>query len=350
MERDFIEALVRAFDARNNKNISLIINIRGKSIPKEHGSILTEFYDIDEADQILSGMKDAGMSVQVYTNETEFLKMKLMGQNQDLIAFNMGRNGVSLTKKSLIPMICSANKLKYTGSDAYVTALCRNKFHYTLLLESLGIKVPKTDIHFCGTKYSTKNMLTTQDLVIVKPAYEAASRGIHNSSILHYSDSHQIKSIVSELSKEFYNSPVLVQEFIEGFEIEVPIFIFNKKATALMPVGLSIDNVCCIGNKILDYERSAFYDYEFYDYRDENKKIASDIVRHAERAAMLLGLTGYGRIDFRVDLNGNFYLIDISTHPFIMEHSSFAFALNKMGVPYSDLFKCIIECSLDEHP
>lgn len=346
MERAFFKSLTRAFDSRKNKNVSLIINIRGKSLPKERGSILTEFYELDEADQIMSGMKEAGIIVHLYTNEIEYLIDKLQGEERDLVAFNLGRNGVSLTKKSLIPMICSVNHLKYTGSDAYVTALCRNKFHYTFLLESLDVRIPRTEVYFSGYKCCTKNKLNSQDRVIVKPAYEAASRGIHEDSVLSYSDTLQIQHKVAELFQEFQKHPVLVQEFIEGFEIEVPIFVHQGKPEALMPVGLSIKNTRYIGNQILDYTRSSLYDYEYYNYAEEDHKTSNELVKEAKRVASLLGIKGYGRVDFRVDSNGKYYVIDISTHPFIMSHSSFAYALEKMNIPYSDLFKCIIECSL----
>lgn len=345
MDKKILDNLLNGFDSRNNKEIILIMNTSNKvTIPMEKGSIETEFYSPDESAQIMKGIQAAGISMTPYHDEKEFLKKWIDKENKETLVFNLARNGVGLTKKSLVPIYCDSLGIKYTGSNAYVTALGRNKFHYTLLLDDLEIRVPKSRILFKSENFETQNRLWSNDLLIIKPAYEAASRGITKRSIIE-NNNEKIDELVQKINCEFPNDPVIIQQFIEGYEVEVPLLVKDGHANALMAVGLSINDKLDLGTNFLDYERSANYDYSFYNYAEEDEFAAKQIMEIAEKTATILGINGYGRVDFRINAKGEAFVIDISTHPFIMEHSSFAFAMSKLGYNYSDIFKCIIECS-----
>ena len=54
-------------------------------------------------------------------------------------------------------------------------------------------------------------------------------------------------------------------------------------------------------------------------------------------------MENYGIVDFRIDYEGNYYITDISTHPYLINHSAFAFAFQEMGFNYKDIFACIIQ-------
>jgi len=88
--------------------------------------------------------------------------------------------------------------------------------------------------------------------------------------------------------------------------------------------------------------------YGFYILSDIlGVEICEKIMHDAKKIFNLLNLEVYGRIDFRIDKKTNrHYLIDISTTPYLTRHSSFAFAVDKSGVEYSDIFRLIIKASL----
>ena len=55
------------------------------------------------------------------------------------------------------------------------------------------------------------------------------------------------------------------------------------------------------------------------------------------------GLSGYARVDFRVDLMGNPWVLEINANPCLSPDAGFAAALERAGIPYTDAIERIIE-------
>ena len=63
----------------------------------------------------------------------------------------------------------------------------------------------------------------------------------------------------------------------------------------------------------------------------------------AERAAAQLGLTGYARVDFRVDAHGQPFILEINPNSCLEPNCALAAAANAAGLGYSDLVMQVIE-------
>ena len=57
-------------------------------------------------------------------------------------------------------------------------------------------------------------------------------------------------------------------------------------------------------------------------------------------------MSNYGRVDFRIDQDGVPYIFDVSTMPYTIKHSSFAFAFQKIGLEYKDIYSSIITATI----
>ncbi len=55
------------------------------------------------------------------------------------------------------------------------------------------------------------------------------------------------------MAKKNFRQDIILQKFICGFEVEVPI-IMGKNVCSLDPVGIELNNEHFLGQKILDYE------------------------------------------------------------------------------------------------
>ena len=60
----------------------------------------------------------------------------------------------------------------------------------------------------------------------------------------------------------------------------------------------------------------------------------------------LFGFSGYARVDFRVDLMGAPFIIDVNPNPYLTPDSEDAAAAAEAGLSYQDLVGTIIESSL----
>ena len=60
----------------------------------------------------------------------------------------------------------------------------------------------------------------------------------------------------------------------------------------------------------------------------------------------LLGISGFGRVDFRIDYNKNIYITDIATNPHITKGMSFYYAFTENGLNYTQMLETLIALSL----
>ena len=145
--------------------------------------------------------------------------------------------------------------------------------------------------------------------------------------------------------KELYNEfeqDIIVQEFISGYEVQVPIII-GEEPLALPPVAITMNNSADLAEKIITYELAFSEEYNFINFSSINNALSEKLMHESIKVAKCLGMENYGRVDFRIDYEGNYYITDISTHPYLINHSAFAFAFQEMGFNYKDIFACIIQ-------
>ncbi len=325
------------------KEIFLVTDVATKTKANDYSrsrdSILTEFFTDDEYQQIYGGITALGLPVKPFFSEDDFIKYILENSidKENIIVFNLARNGKGLNKKTLIPAFCELHGIKFTGSHAYVTALGRNKIHYNRLLSAYGISVPKTYVYLGSNEWLNNQKPRLNQVGILKPAYESASRGVDNNSIIIFDNQEDTLKNLERLHRE-YEQPVLFQEYIEGQEVQVPVIQSeSREPVALNPM---LVHMFSAEQKVVTFQDAWDETYDFKEYN--NKQIDPVLKKEAESIYKILGIEGYGRADFRIDKDKNYYLFDISTHPFIIEHSAFAALFRIENYAYSDLFAVII--------
>ncbi|AVK46889.1 MAG: hypothetical protein LKH93_15880 [Clostridium beijerinckii] len=344
--KNVINKILKATSKINQEiEIALISNSRSKTKIIENMKIQysdeNEFFTDKEYSEILDGIQTSEFYVHAFFNELNFmsdiLNKKFSLENK--IVYNLARNGKKPGKKSLIPSFCDLITLPYTGSNAFVISLCRAKYTYSKYLEAHGISIPKSWIYIGQNKWLNDSKPDIGTQIIVKSMSESASIDIDNNSINTFN-----KNSLDFLENIFVNrkQPLFIQEFISGFECEVPLIISNEVHT-MPPVGISINNNLNLNKEILTYERSFEDDYNFYNLSEViNKQQCLFIQELSAKIAKIIGLQNYGRIDFRIDNLGNPYLIDIASTPYTTKHSSFAFAFDNLCIPYSEIYSTII--------
>lgn len=298
----------------------------------------TERFSVEEFHEIYQGIVSAGFYIQsVYFNELDFISDYIEHSNRftNCLVYNLARNGLGDNKKTIIPAFCELNNIPYTTSASLTCALCRNKYYFSTLLQAHNIPVPQSWFLSNSGKWAY-DAPKEGVAVICKPSSESASQGITNNSIFTASDSN-FKALKSE--------NYIVQSYIEGEECEVPVFKYNNSVHVLPPIGIDLK-----GKHILDEDTSEKYNYGFYLLENtKSSQIISRIKKYAEQTFNLLQMDVYGRVDFRIDRNGNPYVFDISTTPYTTLYSSVSFAFKELGYSYSDIYKAIIICAIQKY-
>lgn len=319
-------------------NIVLIAHVRE---PRGHMNTTqlqcseTERFSIEEFNEIYQGIVDAGYFVQaVFFNEIDFINdyFEHPDRFRNSLIYTLARNGLGDNKKTIIPSFCELLGIKYTTSPSLSCALARNKYYFSTLFNAHNVSVPKSWL-YTGKGAWMNGLPENGTKVICKPASESASQGINESKII---------TVSPELDSNLLGTSYIVQEYIDGFECEVPVFKVGNTVHVFPPIGIDLQ-----GRSILNEDASEHNQYGFYQLdKCFSSEVVATIQENAERAFRLLQMDVYGRIDFRVKPNGQVFIFDVSTTPYTTRHSSFAYAFNLLGFEYCDIYRAIISAAL----
>jgi len=339
----FREVLAIADHLRDTVGVLLVANLKGRTTPVDDydtDSIATEFLSDKELDDFIQGFEQAGIYCEVVVDEGGFIKWLNDGYFQfgrpRPIVYNVTQNGTGPARFSLVPGLCRLHRLPLVDSDAYTAALGQHKFHFISLLEHFGLPVARS---WWFTKHGWWPVRPPAGLrVIAKPTLDSASVGIHLDSVS-FVDA-DLETRLRSLAKNFRQA-ITVQEFIPGFEVEVPVLEAHEPR-GCMAVGIQLHGRRNLGDSFLVYDDVFADGYEFYDFSEEDCNKAARMMEFARQAHVGLGFIGPSRIDFRVSAEGDARIMEVTCKPHLTAHTSFAYSFAAMGYSYADLLKFLV--------
>ena len=234
---------------------------------------------------------------------------------------------------------------RFTGSGSHGLLYAQDKAIAKKLLEFHGIHTPVFARSYRG-RLDFSHDLTFP--VIVKPAREDGSIGIEFNAVV--SSIRELMERIDWLHANF-DSPVLIEEYVEGREIYVGI-LGNDNPTALPPVELDLSKLPEGTPRIAGAEVK--WGKGTRAYRDTKSAIAEGLAD--ETVALLqttavavyqaLELRDYARIDMRLRPDGRVAVIEANPNPWLASKAEFVMAARKSGRNYTQLIGEIVELAL----
>ncbi len=184
--------------------------------------------------------------------------------------------------------------------------------------------------------------------LIVKVHLEEASAGISQASIVNDADA--LAKRVSFVHDNFHTSAI-AEEYIDGREISVSV-IGNQRLQVLPPWELFMNKLPPDSMPIATERVKWNLDYqEKYGIRlGPATRLADDVKRKLERTSRriyrALNLSGYARIDYRLDKDNNFYFLEANANPDISSDEELASAAKAARVEYPALIQKILNLGL----
>jgi D-alanine-D-alanine ligase len=236
--------------------------------------------------------------------------------------------------------------LRYTGSSPAGLILAGDKTLTKKVLAFHGIQSAKFATVYRGQLDWAHEINFP---LLVKPPQEDASLGITQKSIVN--DVKELLDVISATQQE-YQSPVLVEEFIDGREFYVGV-IGNSKVEALPIIELDFSKFPAGLPKIASWEAkwgdegdekgAQFEGTQSIFPTDLSEELTQKIQRVAVDAFQALRLRDYGRIDLRVTASEEVYVIEANPNCYLEKNSEFARAAQKSGMEYPALIARIVE-------
>ena len=234
---------------------------------------------------------------------------------------------------------------RYTGSGTHGLMLAQDKAIAKKIFQFHGIHTPVFAKSFRGRLDFSHDL---QFPVIVKPAREDGSIGIEFSAVV--SSIRELMERMDWLHAHF-DSPVLIEEYIEGRELYVGV-LGNDKPEALPVVELDLSKLPDGTPRIAAAEVK--WGKGTKAYRDTKSAIATDLSEDtvaalqqtAVAAYQALELRDYGRVDMRLQADGRIHVIEVNPNPWLSSKAEFAMAARKAGRTYSRLVEEIVELAM----
>lgn len=217
--------------------------------------------------------------------------------------YNTSQQGIGICRRNYVPMLCEKYQLHNLTCNAYTLSLLMNKAHYFSLLQPFG-HIPKTDIF---TSYGLCFKSVNSQYVILKPALECAAVGVKKME-------NDTLSIIDELRamRDKYNQDIILQEYISGYEVSVPVIRKGDNLIALPPVWVKFNE------DILTYSSVDNFEYSFSVLPDKEfpyNEVISALISHASQIMAYINSDGLTRVDYRIKNSKDFYVFDIAALP-----------------------------------
>ena len=267
------------------------------------------------------------------------------------VAFNLleGFDDVTIFDQNVVSHL-ELLKLSYTGCNPRGLLIARDKSLSKKLLAYHRIRVPDFEVVRIGRPIRRPKRLPFP--LIVKSLTQEASIGISQASVV--DNDEKLNERVTFIH-ESIGTAAIIEQYIEGRELYVGI-LGNQSLQALPVWELFFTNMPPDSKRIatdrvkwsVKYQKK--YGIDSGPARELPEAAASQIQHLCKRAYRALELSGYARIDLRLDEAGNAWVLEANPNPQIARGEDFAASAEKIGMSYEAVLQRIINLGLRWQP
>jgi D-alanine-D-alanine ligase len=314
---------------------------------------LSEVGVLEEREHVQEALQKSGYRTSLFNMNSDIKRLiQFIDEKQPDLIFNLCESvGDESTHEMFVAGLYELMGVPYTGAGAFTLGLCQNKARTKQILSYHKVRIPRFVV------YKSINEVTEEGFelrfpVIVKPLLEDASVGIDSGAIVD-----NMPSLRKRVRIVFQNyaQPALVDEFIDGRELNVAI-LGNRR-----PIVLPISEIDFSGLPA-SYPRIVTYNAKWVEGTDEYKgtvgvcpaPITAETERQAKEIALkvyrTMGCRDYARVDMRLDKSNNLYVIEVNPNPDISDDAGFARSARAYGFSFEGIVSKIAEYALERTP
>ncbi len=319
-----------------------------------------ENHDLETVDwktefHVLRALRDLGHDVQVLgiENDLGIIRHKLNDWKPH-IAFNLMEvfHNVGVFDQNVVSYL-ELLRIPYTGCNPRGLMLARDKALSKKLLAYHRIAVPDFAVFPRGRKVKRPKRLSFP--LIVKSLTQESSIGISQASVVE--DDQKLQERVGFIHQSI-GTDAIVESYIDGRELYVGV-LGNQRLEVFPIWELLFTNMPDEARPIAT-ER-AKWSVKYQEKRGIKSAEAKDLdgqtpeeIQHlCKRVFRILQLSGYARIDLRLEPTGKVYVLEANPNPQLAYGEELAESAERMGISYNNLLQRIINLGLrwrPEHP
>lgn len=224
--------------------------------------------------------------------------------------------------------------IPFTGSGVMASSLGMDKWRTKLMWRAVGVATPDFELVNADSNFAAIEQKLGLPL-FVKPANEGSSIGISKVK--------QVGGLKASYELAAEADPlVIAEQFVGGGEYTVGILGDDKNGYQVLPIVRIVP-------------KTEFYDYDAKYLRDDTEYLCpcglsaeneALIQQEALQAFRAIGCSGWGRVDFLMDEQGNHYFLEVNTSPGMTDHSLVPMAAKAAGLSFDELVVKILTMTL----
>lgn len=245
------------------------------------------------------------------------------------LVFNLVESICKTDSLSIVAVqLLETMNIPFTGSHIYAQVVTANKALMKDILAEKNIPTP----------ISTFKPKTE---FILKAKTEHASLNLDDSCVMTFSSEKAMNAAIKKKAEQT-GMEWIAEQYIDGREFNCAFL-----GTEILPPAEICFHPDFEGHKILTYE--AKWDESALSYQQSLRSfnveegIKMRLSALTEICRKVFHLKGYARVDYRMDSNGNLYVIDINTNPCISPDSGFVAMVEKHGLTPAIMFEKIVK-------
>jgi len=245
----------------------------------------------------------------------------------------------------LAPALLDYLHIPYSGSPTEALYLTSNKLIAKRLLKGHDILTP--DWIFGGG--STADEALDNSVFIIKSVWEHASVGIDDNSTLVPKSTEELQKAIDQAQQQWHRE-FFAERFIDGREFNISVLCGPEGPEVLPHAEIRFIDYPSGKRKIVDFRAKwdeASFEYHHtircFDFSPDDHPLLEKLSALAKECWQVFGLGGYARVDFRVDNDGNPWVLEINANPCISPDSGFVAAADRAGINYADFIARILK-------
>jgi len=183
---------------------------------------------------------------------------------------------------------------------------------------------------------------------ILKPVCEDASIGLDDSAVVEVGDIHRLPAILAGRAA-CLGDEVFAERYIEGRELNLSLLEKGDGVEVLPPAEIAFEGFPPGKPRIVGYAakwEAGSFEYAHtprrFDLPAMDGPLLAQLEGLARRAWSLFGLSGYARVDFRVDAGGCPWILELNANPCLSEDAGFAAAAARANLAPRDVLARIL--------
>lgn len=298
---------------------------------------VAEFDSPETMDALENAITTLGFEVVRIGNIFSLVNFLNAGKRCDLV-FNICEGMYGIAREAQVPCLLDAYQIPYVFSEPDILNLTLDKGLTKLIVQQGGILT---------ANFKVVSQLTELDNIgmpfplFVKPVAEGTSKGIDGFSLVN--NNQELTKSVDYLLKTFHQ-PVLVESFLPGREFTVGITGSGDDAKAIGTLEIVLNENA--PHPIYSY--SVKKDWEKYaSYKIANDPVALKCAEMAVEVWKMIKGKDAGRVDFRLDTNGEPNFIEVNPLAGLNPtYSDLPILARLIGISYLQLISEIINSAL----